>query len=124
MNALAWEPLHLNPDCVRVASAAKDGTIKGESVLPFPARVLSRHMISSPLTADCAVWDSLRGHLLFSLSGHAASVTSLKWSGQGFLISGSQDRTIRVYNASEVTFPVALLRRHLPPRSRVCACVH
>jgi hypothetical protein len=33
-------------------------------------------------------------------------VTSLKWSGQGFLISGSQDRTIRVYNASEVThFP-------------------
>jgi ribosome assembly protein 4 len=86
VNALAWEPLHLNPDCVRVASAAKDGTIK--------------------------VWDSLRGHLLFSLSGHAASVTSLKWSGQGFLISGSQDRTIRVYNASEGGKLVRVLAGH------------
>lgn len=65
----------MNPECVRLASASKDGTIK--------------------------VWDALRGALLFSLSGHAASVTSLKWSGEGFIISGSQDRSIRIYNAAE-----------------------
>eukprot|EP01097_Dermamoeba_algensis_P010969 TRINITY_DN8338_c0_g1_i1.p1 TRINITY_DN8338_c0_g1~~TRINITY_DN8338_c0_g1_i1.p1 ORF type:complete len:371 (-),score=61.75 TRINITY_DN8338_c0_g1_i1:215-1327(-) len=71
INAIAWEPIHRNPECSRIASASKDGTIK--------------------------IWDLKLGRCSLTISGHAMSVTCLKWCGDGLLVSGSQDRSIRVF---------------------------
>lgn len=43
------------------------------------------------------------------LSGHTASVTCLRWGGEGLIFTGSQDRTIKVYAAADVR-QVTLLR--------------
>ena len=42
------------------------------------------------------VWNVLTGRMDFSLSGHSSSVTCLKWTGDGLIVTGSQDRTIKV----------------------------
>ncbi|XP_055950651.1 notchless protein homolog 1-like isoform X2 [Argiope bruennichi] len=75
INALAWEPLHRNGDCRRLASASKDTTVR--------------------------VWDIVTYHALYVLSSHTGSVTCLRWGGSGLIYSGSQDRTIKVYRASD-----------------------
>lgn len=36
------------------------------------------------------------------LTNHLQSVTALRWSGEGLLYSASQDRTIKVWRASDV----------------------
>lgn len=63
--------MHLNPKCVRFASASKDGMIK--------------------------IWRADTRKCVLSLSGHAQSVTCIRWGGEGFIYSGSQDRTIRLW---------------------------
>ena len=70
VNAIAWEPLHLSKAIPRFASASKDGQIR--------------------------VWEALTGRCVTSLSGHAMSVSCLRWGGDGLIFSGSQDRTIKV----------------------------
>ncbi|KYR00136.1 WD40 repeat-containing protein [Tieghemostelium lacteum] len=85
ITGLAWEPFHLNPNCVRLASSSKDTTVK--------------------------IWDTESNRCLMSLSGHTMSVTCVKWSGEGLIYSGSQDRTIRVYNTTEGRL-VRLLEGH------------
>ncbi|KAJ1849224.1 ribosome assembly [Coemansia sp. RSA 2708] len=72
ITALAWEPLHLNPAANRMASASKDGTVR--------------------------VWDVTLRRCLFSLSGHTAAVTCVKWGGDGRIYTGSQDKSIRIWN--------------------------
>eukprot|EP01089_Gocevia_fonbrunei_P004640 TRINITY_DN1467_c0_g3_i2.p1 TRINITY_DN1467_c0_g3~~TRINITY_DN1467_c0_g3_i2.p1 ORF type:complete len:475 (+),score=75.64 TRINITY_DN1467_c0_g3_i2:73-1497(+) len=72
INSIAWEPYHLN-STPRLVSAGKDGNI--------------------------FVWDTVRTQCLFALSGHNSSVTCVKWSGEGFIISASQDRTILVWSS-------------------------
>ncbi|CAG8491779.1 7743_t:CDS:2 [Ambispora leptoticha] len=75
ITCLAWEPLHLNPKCNRLASSSKDGTVR--------------------------VWDVIHRRLLFSISQHTATVTCIKWGGDGLLYSSSQDKSIKVWDASE-----------------------
>eukprot|EP01134_Creolimax_fragrantissima_P004288 CFRG4288T1 len=75
VSAIAWEPFHTNPDCNRVASAGKDGSVK--------------------------VWDTVRYRILFSLSQHTQCVTSVVWGGEGLIYTASQDRTIKVWRASD-----------------------
>ncbi|KAJ8880372.1 hypothetical protein PR048_016841 [Dryococelus australis] len=75
VTALAWEPYHSNPECRRLASASKD--------------------------CDVRVWDVVLGHTLFTLAGHTASVTALKWGGSGLIYTGSQDRTIKVWRTTD-----------------------
>jgi len=75
ITALAWEPLHRNPHCTLLASASKDGTVR--------------------------IWDARNGRFVMTLAGHTASVTCLRWGGNGFIYTGSQDRTIKVYNSSD-----------------------
>jgi len=71
ITALAWEPLHKNFHCTRLASASKDGDIR--------------------------IWDVVRRQCVLTLSGHTSSIHCLRWGGQGLLYSGSQDRTIKVW---------------------------
>ncbi|XP_035224028.1 notchless protein homolog 1-like isoform X2 [Stegodyphus dumicola] len=75
ITSICWEPLHLNAECRRIASASKDCTVK--------------------------IWDIIMGQLLYTLSSHTASVTCVKWGGSGLIYSSSQDRTIKVFRASD-----------------------
>lgn len=82
ITSLAWEPLHAvavgsHP---RLASASKDTSVR--------------------------VWDTSVGRLLFCLTGHSASVTCVLWGGEGLIMTGSQDRTIRVWHADGKLFRV------------------
>ncbi|KAJ2773532.1 ribosome assembly [Coemansia nantahalensis] len=72
ITSLAWEPLHINPKANRLASSSKDGTVR--------------------------VWDATLRRCLFTLSGHTAAVTCVKWGGDGRIYSSSQDKTIRIWN--------------------------
>lgn len=80
----SWEPLHLNIGCDRFVTASKDTSLK--------------------------VW-SVRTGLLFSLSGHTSGVTCVKWGGEGFIYSSSQDRSIIVWDGSNGS-PKHLLKGH------------
>ncbi|CAF1296539.1 unnamed protein product, partial [Didymodactylos carnosus] len=75
INSLCWQPLHLNGSCRLLASASKDTTIK--------------------------IWDTHLYKVVYTLSGHTASVTCIKWSGQNLLYSSSQDRTIKVWRTTD-----------------------
>ena len=72
ITCIAWEPLHLNGECVKLVSSSKDG--------------------------DLRIWNSQTMLCDFVLSGHLQSVTCVKWSGEGFVYSSSQDRTIKVWD--------------------------
>lgn len=78
INYLCWEPYHSDPNSRRVASAGKDGTIR--------------------------IWDSVMSKSLLILTSHTQSVTCVKWGGTGLIYSSSQDRSIRVWRASDVSF--------------------
>ena len=73
VRCIAWEPLHLNPQCTRIASAGKDGSVR---VWSLPTRTCQ-----------------------MVLSGHTGGVTCMRWGGQGRLYTGSQDRTVKVWSA-------------------------
>ena len=65
LTALSWEPMHSNARCELLASASKDLLIK--------------------------LWNWRTGRCLHQLSGHTASVTCLRWGGQGLIYSGAPD---------------------------------
>eukprot|EP01039_Chlorochromonas_danica_P001266 gene1266-1382_t len=71
VTALAFEPLHLNPQCNRLASSSKDQTIK--------------------------VWNLSSGLCETTISGHTDSVECIRWGGTGLIYSCSRDRTIKVW---------------------------
>ncbi|KAM3719713.1 Notchless protein [Dirofilaria immitis] len=75
INQLVWEPYHRNPHCRHLASASKDGEIR--------------------------IWDTVKCETIRCLTGHTASVTCVKWGGQGLIYTGSQDRTIKVWRAED-----------------------
>ncbi|CAF0819225.1 unnamed protein product [Adineta steineri] len=75
INSLSWQPLHLDGSCRLLASGSKDTTIK--------------------------IWDTHLFKTVFTLCGHTASVTCIKWGGQNLLYSASQDRTIKVWRTTD-----------------------
>lgn len=70
--------LYRNAECRRLASSSKDCTVR--------------------------VWDIVTYQSIYVLSSHTASVTCVKWGGSGLIYSSSQDRTIRVWRAQDVSF--------------------
>ena len=101
---LAWQPLHMyeslhqtfrnfntnlvlcfvyrNPECRLLASASKDGTIR--------------------------IWDVMLYKATLILSGHTHCVTCVRWGGEGLLYTSSQDRTIKVWRAKDVSLRYAI----------------
>lgn len=69
---LCWEPMHLGGDKCRLASASKDFTVR--------------------------IWNVANGKCNKVLTGHTATVTCIKWSGEGVIYSASQDTTIKVWD--------------------------
>ncbi|CAL2035014.1 unnamed protein product [Caenorhabditis brenneri] len=75
ITSLAWQPMHKDPTCRLLASCGKDGNI--------------------------FIWDTVKGAVVRCLSGHTASVTCLRWGGEGLIYSGSQDRTVKMWRADD-----------------------
>src|SRR5271169_709299 len=75
---LAENRVNGREDC-RLASSSKDTTIK--------------------------VWDTIQHRPIFTLSGHTAAVTCLRWGGKNWIYSGSQDKSIRIWDAKDVLLP-------------------
>lgn len=62
----------------RLASSSKDGTVR--------------------------VWDASKTrHLCFALGSHTASVNVVRWGGEGIIYTGSSDRTIKLWDATDVS---------------------
>jgi ribosome assembly protein 4 len=75
IRSLCWEPYHLQEQGrPRVASASKDATVR--------------------------IWDVVRMQADIVLSGHKASVSCVRWGGTGWIYTSSQDKTIKIWNAS------------------------
>ncbi|EPS41732.1 hypothetical protein H072_4377 [Dactylellina haptotyla CBS 200.50] len=77
VTGLAWEPYHLqsDEDSPRFVSSSKDCTIR--------------------------IWDAKIRRIDMTMSGHMASVTCVRWGGNGFIYSGSQDKTIKVWDGKD-----------------------
>ncbi|KAJ9460503.1 Notchless protein-like protein [Diplonema papillatum] len=88
INSISWEPFHKNLACDRFASASKDGSVRIWMVSKSKAAQIDK-----------------------VLSGHTASVTSVKWGGLNLLYTASQDRTVMVWDPSTGQ-PVKKLEGH------------
>lgn len=54
------------------------------------------------------IWDTLSGKLIHTFEGHLAGVSTIAWSPDGATIaSGSDDKTIRLWNVSTVSLQTA-----------------
>ena len=49
------------------------------------------------------IWDTVLGQVVKTLSSHIKSVTCVKWGGEGLIYTSSQDRTIKVWRAEDVS---------------------
>lgn len=47
------------------------------------------------------IWDTKLGQCTKTITGHLKSVTVVKWGGGGLLYTASQDRTVKVWRASD-----------------------
>jgi ribosome assembly protein 4 len=72
INSIAWEPMHRNSACERVATGSKDKTV--------------------------IVWNIRTRVQEFTIGGHTDSIESIKWGGEGLLYTASRDRTIKVWS--------------------------
>ncbi|KAJ0430512.1 putative transcription factor WD40-like family [Helianthus annuus] len=75
ITGISWEPLHLSSPCRRFVSSSKDG--------------------------DARIWDVTLRRSVICLSGHTLAVTCVKWGGDGFIYTGSQDCTIKVWETTQ-----------------------
>ena len=76
ITSIAWEPFHLQkPGSPRFATSSKDTTIR--------------------------VWDATLRRIVNTLAGHTASVSCVKWAGDGRIYSASQDKTIKIWDPEQ-----------------------
>jgi len=77
ITGLSWEPFHLRGATARFVSSSKDCTIR--------------------------VWDASIRRIAMTMSGHSAAVSCVKWGGVGFIYSASHDRTVKIWDAKDVS---------------------
>ena len=65
-----------NPKCNRLASSSKDGTIR--------------------------ISDTVTSHISITMSQHISTVTCIRWGGDGLLYSSSRDKTIKIWDTTQV----------------------
>ncbi len=75
ITSIAWEPIHINSECTRFASASKDGTVR--------------------------IWDAVRRMTLFTLGSHIGPVMCVKWGAEGLIYTASRDKTIKVWDGKD-----------------------
>ncbi len=71
VTSLAFEPIHVHGETLRLASSSKDHTVK--------------------------VWNVTTNVCETTISGHLDSVECVKWGGTGLIYTCSRDRTIKVW---------------------------
>ena len=59
------------------------------------------------------IWDVLLCKVVMVLSGHTHSVTGIKWGGEGLIYTSSQDRTIKVWRAKDVSSFIMSMLTHV-----------
>ena len=73
----------------------------------FPCTLISdvmyRYLFFPLKDTTVKIWDCILGQLIRTLSSHTKSVTCIKWGGEGLIYSSSQDRTIKVWRAEDVS---------------------
>ncbi|KAI9882844.1 MAG: hypothetical protein M1823_005413 [Watsoniomyces obsoletus] len=78
VSSLAWEPYHLqSDDAPRIASASRDATVR--------------------------IWNTAIQRIDIVLSGHAGSVSCVRWGGTGNIYTASHDKTVKIWNAADGT---------------------
>ncbi|XP_042018424.1 notchless protein homolog [Salvia splendens] len=75
ITGISWEPVHLSAPCRRFVSASKDG--------------------------DARIWDVALKKCIICLTGHTLAITCVKWGGDGFIYTGSQDCTIKIWETTQ-----------------------
>ena len=61
------------------------------------------HTYTHTQDATIRIWDVFLCKTTMVLSGHTHCVTCVKWGGEGLLYTASQDRTIKVWRAKDVS---------------------
>ena len=55
------------------------------------------------------IWDTFLGQSTLILSGHLQCVTCVKWGGTDLIYSSSEDRTVKVWKGSDVSYDIQTL---------------
>ena len=113
VTSLAFEPLHADPTCTRLASSSKDHTVRQSQpgrctycsglLIHTHYRLIAQISccpIFFRLTAvlvQIKVWNLRTGACETTISGHTDSVECVRWGGVGLLYTCSRDRTIKVW---------------------------
>ncbi|PWA35320.1 notchless protein [Artemisia annua] len=75
ITGISWEPVHLQSPCRRFVTSSKHG--------------------------DARIWDATMRKTVIVLSGHTLAVTCVKWDGDEFIHTGSEDCTIKVWETTQ-----------------------
>uniref|UniRef100_A0A1I7XI27 WD_REPEATS_REGION domain-containing protein n=1 Tax=Heterorhabditis bacteriophora TaxID=37862 RepID=A0A1I7XI27_HETBA len=93
-------PGHSEP--VISAQFSPDGSFSMQKWAEYTYFILfSRFLASAGKDSNIHIWDTVKGTVVRSLTGHTACVTSIRWGGEGLIYSGSQDRSIKVWRADD-----------------------
>lgn len=95
--------VQFSPDCSMIASAG---------MLLSHVSTIAQYILtgfSAGTDAAVKVWDTLTGRLVYTFEGHMAGISTLAWSPDGqWIATGSDDKTIRLWNVNTVRNPPPL----------------
>lgn len=97
---LGVSTVKFSPDGSMIASCCKDRTRMNSSIL-----CLWSNKLGAAADATIKIWDTASGRLIHTFEGHLAGISTISWSPDGAIIaSGSDDKSIRLWHVSTVSF--------------------